>query len=70
MSLSLFERLCGAYPGFTIALKKQYRMNKQIMALSNQLVYKGKLELASSTIKNRRLVLPSDWEEKIPSSFR
>ncbi len=41
MCISLFERLCKAFPVNTVALKKQYRMNNKIMALSNKLVYNG-----------------------------
>lgn len=47
MGVSLFERLCIKYPELTVALRLQYRMNKEIMALSNKLVYDGQLELGS-----------------------
>ena len=41
MSISLFERLCKKYPEYKVTLKKQYRMNRSIMNLSNKLVYDG-----------------------------
>jgi superfamily I DNA and/or RNA helicase len=37
-------------------------MNQRIMALSNELVYQGKLELASEAVKKKSLVLRKDWE--------
>ena len=41
MGVSLFERLCKSMPSCRVALRKQYRMNEKIMALSNHLVYAG-----------------------------
>ena len=43
MGISLFEKLCVEYPKNVSSLRKQYRMNKEIMSISNALVYDGKL---------------------------
>ncbi len=47
MSVSLFQRLCYKYPHNTVSLRLQYRMNKQIMNLSNTLVYEDQLEIGT-----------------------
>ncbi len=44
-------------------------MNEQIMSLSNELVYEGKLEAASLSTKTKKLVIDSDWKRKLPASF-
>jgi len=70
MWLSLFERLCKQYPKNTVALKKQYRMNSKIMALSNKLVYDNELELANDTIKDKVIKLCNNWQTLVPHSFQ
>ncbi|WFD36848.1 DNA helicase [Malassezia cuniculi] len=45
LSVSLFERLCNAHPDSVVRLTEQYRMNDEIMALSNVLVYNGALKV-------------------------
>ena len=44
-------------------------MNNTIMTLSNRLVYNGELELATESIKDKLIKLPSDWEKEVPKSF-
>lgn len=51
---SLFERLCVAHPSAVTRLVEQYRMNDEIMALSNALVYNGALQ-APKSVAQRRL---------------
>ncbi len=41
LNISLFERLCRKYPQNTTILTKQYRMNKDILDLSNSIIYNG-----------------------------
>jgi len=41
LGISLFERLCRAHPQNVTVLKRQYRMNRDILALSNEIVYNG-----------------------------
>ena len=45
-SVSLFRRLCEKYPQNVVILKKQYRMNTQIMKLSNSIAYRGLMKHA------------------------
>lgn len=44
-------------------------MNEQIMSLSNELVYEGKLEAASLNTKMKKLVIDLDWKKNLPASF-
>ena len=39
LEVSLFRRLCDAHPDVVIDLAYQYRMNEDIMLLSNKLIY-------------------------------
>jgi DNA replication ATP-dependent helicase Dna2 len=41
MGLSLFEKLCKKHPTSSSVLKKQYRMNQDILELSNSIIYHG-----------------------------
>jgi len=41
LNISLFERLCRAHPQDVNILKKQYRMNRDILELSNSIIYNG-----------------------------
>lgn len=52
---SLFKRLCEAHPQAVASLTHQYRMNSEIMCLSNNLVYEGQLKCGSEEVANRRL---------------
>lgn len=55
MELSLFERLCKLHPGAVTMLKKQYRMNRDIMLMSNEIVYQGMMEPGEEWVLNREL---------------
>ena len=55
---SLFLRLSKAHPDATVHLDEQYRMNEDIMLLSNKLVYQDRLHCNKVEIAERRLVLP------------
>nr|F6QXW0.1 RecName: Full=DNA replication ATP-dependent helicase/nuclease DNA2; AltName: Full=DNA replication ATP-dependent helicase-like homolog; Includes: RecName: Full=DNA replication nuclease DNA2; Includes: RecName: Full=DNA replication ATP-dependent helicase DNA2 [Xenopus tropicalis] len=57
MSESLFKRLERNQEA-VVQLTVQYRMNSQIMALSNKLVYEGRLECASDRVSNAVVKLP------------
>lgn len=52
---SLFRRLCERHPATIFRLRKQYRMARQIMDLSNEMVYGGNLECESKEIAEQRL---------------
>ncbi|XP_053547814.1 DNA replication ATP-dependent helicase/nuclease DNA2 [Bombina bombina] len=57
MSESLFKRL-EINQEAVVHLTVQYRMNRQIMALSNKLVYEGRLECASDKVSSAVVQLP------------
>ena len=54
---SLFKLLSEAHPEAVVALRHQYRMNKDIMQLSNALIYDGKLTCGSEEVANQQLCL-------------
>ncbi|KAI8141460.1 DNA replication factor Dna2-domain-containing protein, partial [Fennellomyces sp. T-0311] len=55
---SLFGLLAGAHPEAIAFLEYQYRMNEDIMTLSNTLVYDSKLKCANKSVANRQIELP------------
>ncbi|KAL4456948.1 hypothetical protein ABPG74_014586 [Tetrahymena malaccensis] len=64
LSTSLFERMCKQYIDCCVKLRIQFRMNKMIMGLSNQLVYDNQLQ-ASQEIQNRIIQINDDKFEEI-----
>lgn len=58
LDVSLFRRLSDAHPNAVVDLAYQYRMNEDIMALSNKLIYGDRLRCGSETVAKRSLVLP------------
>jgi DNA replication ATP-dependent helicase Dna2 len=56
--VSLFRRLSDAHPQAVIDLTDQYRMNKDIMLLSNKLIYGDRLQCGSEMVANRTLNIP------------
>ena len=59
MDVSLFKRLAEAHPDTIVSLSQQYRMNAEIMQISNVLIYDQRLKCGSDTIARGRLLLPS-----------
>lgn len=57
--MSLFRRLSDAHPDAVAPLAAQYRMNSDIMLLSNQLIYENRLRCGSEEVANQALVLPT-----------
>lgn len=55
--MSLFRRLSEAHPEAVVDLRFQYRMNKDIMLLSNRLIYDDRLQCGSDEVAKRSLVL-------------
>jgi len=55
MAKSLFKRLSSLHPCACASLTFQYRMNKDIMYISNSLVYGGNLKCASEAVGSRKL---------------
>ncbi|PBK88865.1 Dna2-domain-containing protein [Armillaria gallica] len=59
LDVSLFRRLSDAHPHSVVDLAYQYRMNSDIMMLSNKLIYGDRLRCGSQAVANRSLVLPN-----------
>lgn len=58
LDVSLFRRLSDAHPAAVANLAAQYRMNEDIMLLSNRLIYEGRLRCGSDAVAKQALVLP------------
>ncbi|KAI6101441.1 Dna2-domain-containing protein [Pisolithus croceorrhizus] len=58
LEVSLFRRLSEAHPHAVTDLTYQYRMNEDIMQLSNKLIYSNRLRCGSEAVANRSLFLP------------
>ncbi|KAK4699919.1 DNA replication ATP-dependent helicase/nuclease Dna2, partial [Phenoliferia sp. Uapishka_3] len=59
LDVSLFKRLSDAHPSAVVYLSQQYRMNEDIMHLSNKLVYEDRLQAGSKAVATRSLKLPN-----------
>lgn len=58
LDVSLFEHLQKAHPDSVAYLCQQYRMNDDIMALSNALVYEGRLRCGDEGVRSSVLEVP------------
>lgn len=58
LDISLFRRLSDAHPHAVVDLAYQYRMSKEIMLLSNRLIYGDRLKCGSDAVANQTLKLP------------
>ncbi len=56
MEVSLFRRLSDAHPEAVVTLGKQYRMNEDIMGLSNALVYSGRMACGNEEVARRKMI--------------
>ncbi|KAF6745684.1 hypothetical protein DFP72DRAFT_45241 [Ephemerocybe angulata] len=59
LEVSLFRRLSDAHPDSFVDLREQYRMNEDIIALWNKLIYSDRLTCGSAEVANRKLTLPN-----------
>ncbi|KAH0579057.1 hypothetical protein H2248_003215 [Termitomyces sp. 'cryptogamus'] len=59
LDVSLFRRLSDAHPHAVVDLTYQYRMNEDIMLLSNKLIYGDRLRCGSKSVAQQSLVLPN-----------
>ncbi|CAO3618121.1 unnamed protein product [Cunninghamella blakesleeana] len=57
-SNSLFSILAKSHPESIVYLEYQYRMNRDIMAITNKLIYDYKLKCGSDIIANKSLKIP------------
>ncbi|GAV29289.1 hypothetical protein PMKS-002771 [Pichia membranifaciens] len=55
---SLFKILSEAHPSSVIELTHQYRMCSDIMSLSNELIYDGRLKCGSEEVASKMLKIP------------
>jgi len=58
LEISLFRRLSDAHPHAVVDLAYQYRMNEDIMLLSNKLIYSDNLKCGSREVAKRSLKVP------------
>lgn len=57
LDVSLFRQLSENQPNAVVDLGRQYRMSQDIMSLSNELVYHGKLRCGNEEVANRTLTI-------------
>ncbi|KAF9523189.1 DNA replication factor Dna2-domain-containing protein [Crepidotus variabilis] len=57
LDISLFRRLSEAHPSAIVDLNQQYRMNADIMLLSNYLIYDNRLRCGSEAVAKQALIL-------------
>ncbi|KAI9644540.1 DNA replication endonuclease-helicase Dna2 [Ciborinia camelliae] len=58
LDISLFKYLSDAHPESVVYLEHQYRMNADVMALSNTLIYNGRLKCGSDSVATRKIIIP------------
>ena len=59
LDISLFKLLSDAHPSSVVYLEHQYRMCEDVMALSNNLIYHGRLKCGSQEVAARSIVIPN-----------
>ena len=59
LDISLFKILSENHPSSVVNLEHQYRMCADIMALSNTLIYNGRLKCGTPAVASRSLSLPN-----------
>lgn len=62
MDVSLFKRLSERHPHAVVSLEHQYRMNQDIMELSNMLIYEHRLKCGTEGVARALLQLPN-WDQ-------
>lgn len=58
LDVSLFKRLNDAHLNSVVNLEHQYRMCKDIMTVSNMLIYDGRLKCGNDQVANQVLTIP------------
>lgn len=59
LDVSLFKLLSDTHPDSVVNLEHQYRMSEDIMALSNTLIYEGRLKCGTEDLRFRKLEIPN-----------
>ena len=58
LDVSLFKLLSDRHPESVVSLEHQYRMCADIMSLSNELIYSGRLKCGTDAVAQRELHIP------------
>jgi len=58
LDISLFKHLSDSHPDSVVYLEHQYRMCEDVMALSNNLIYNGRLKCGSTEVASRSITIP------------
>ena len=58
LDISLFKHLSDMHPSSVVYLEHQYRMCEDVMSLSNNLIYSGRLKCGSPEIAGRCITIP------------
>lgn len=59
LDVSLFKLLSDAHPDSVVSLEHQYRMCEDVMLLSNELIYSGRLKCGTPEVAKRSLEIPN-----------
>ncbi|KAI9819890.1 MAG: Tripartite DNA replication factor [Pycnora praestabilis] len=59
LDISLFKLLSEKHPSSVVNLEHQYRMCRDIMMLSNTLIYEGRLKCGTESVANRSITIPN-----------
>jgi DNA replication ATP-dependent helicase Dna2 len=59
LDISLFKHLSDTHPSSVVYLEHQYRMCKDVMSLSNNLIYQGRLKCGSKEVAERQITVPN-----------
>lgn len=59
LDISLFKLLSEVHPQAVVNLEHQYRMCKEIMTLSNELIYSGMLKCGNQEVADKTLRIPN-----------
>jgi len=59
LDISLFKHLSDEHPSSVVYLEHQYRMCEDIMTLSNNLIYNGRLKCGNKKVADSRITIPN-----------
>jgi DNA replication ATP-dependent helicase Dna2 len=60
LNVSLFQKLCQKHPNESSILREQFRMNRDILHLSNTIVYKGIMRHSNTSIADQKIEFPNE----------
>jgi DNA replication ATP-dependent helicase Dna2 len=59
LDVSLFKHLSDMHPSSVVNLEHQYRMCEDVMSLSNNLIYNGRLKCGTAEVAARKISIPN-----------